>query len=432
MAQEKSKNSFLTTKLIPFFQKISAERHMVALRDGMAAAIPMIIIGSMFMIIAQFPVKGYLAFMAQTFGPHWADILQYITNASFHIMGLVAVAGISYNLAKSYKVDSFSAMIVAVGAFILTIPLKTDKAGNMWVPLKELDSSGLFIAILVGLFITDFYVWIVHKNWTIKMPASVPPAIINSFASLIPGALSLFLVWLIRLGVEATPMHSIPNVITFFLQDPLSKLSNTLPGALVAEGLVCVLWIFGIHGSNTVAGVMQPIWLSAMAQNAAALKAGHALPNIVTQQFFDNFVHMGGSGATLGLALMIAFLSKSKEYKTLGELVIGPAIFNVNEPIIFGLPIVMNYKMVIPFIAAPLTNVTTTYLAMKWGWVAKTMGVAVPWTTPPIMSGILATGHISGGVMQIINIILDTLIYYFFFKSMDNEKVKAEQALATE
>ena len=167
-----------------------------------------------------------------------------------------------------------------------------------------------------------------------------------------------------------------------------------------------------------------------MAQNAAAVQAGKALPNIVTQQFYDNFVRMGGSGATLGLAFMIAFASRSKEYKTLGKLVIGPAIFNINEPIIFGMPIVMNYKMVIPFIAAPLTNVLTTYMAMNWGLVAKTMGIMVPWTTPPIISGFLATGHISGAVMQIINIVLDGLIYYVFFRSMDRDKVLAEKNVA--
>ncbi|AXX65445.1 PTS cellobiose transporter subunit IIC [Bombilactobacillus bombi] len=426
---EKS-SDFLNTKLIPFFNKLAASRHLVALRDGMTAAVPMIIIGSVFMIIAQFPIQGYQTFMAHTFGANWATIVQYPTNASFHIMGLVAVAGISYNLAKSYKIDAFSAMIVGIGAFILTIPLKTDKAGDLWVPLKQLDSSGLFIALIVGLFITDFYVWLVHKNITIKMPDSVPPAVSNSFSSLVPGAISLLLVWVIRLAVEATPMKSIPNIITFFLETPLSHLNNTLPGALACELLICILWIFGIHGSNTVSGVMMPIWLTAMAQNATALKAGQALPNIVTEQFYDNFVHMGGSGATIGLALLIAFTSKSQEYKTLGELVVGPAIFNVNEPIIFGLPIVLNYKMIIPFIAAPLTNVTTTYLAMKWGWVAKTMGVMVPWTTPPIMSGYLATGHISGAVMQIVEIILDTLIYIVFFKSMDRDKFKQEQLAA--
>ncbi|MCI1882573.1 MAG: PTS cellobiose transporter subunit IIC [Sporolactobacillus sp.] len=430
MADNKSR--FIQDKMIPFFGKLASSRHLIALRDGMTAAVPMIIIGSIFMIIAQFPIEGYQSFMTNTFGKNWASILQYPTNASFHIMGLVAVFGIAYNLAKSYKVDAFSAAVVSAGAFMLTIPLKVDKAGAFWIPLQQFDSSGLFTAILVGLFITDFYVWLVHKNIVIKMPASVPPAVSNSFASLVPGGLALILVWFIRLAIEATPMGSIPNIITFFLSKPLGMLSNTLPGALVAEFVICLLWIFGIHGANVVSGVMMPIWLNAMNQNASAFNAGHTLPNVVTQQFFDNFIHMGGSGATLGLALMIAFMSKSAQYKTLGKLVVGPAIFNINEPIIFGLPIVMNYRMVIPFIAAPLVNVLTTYVAMSSGLVAKTMGVMVPWTTPPIISGYLATGHVSGAVMQLVNIVIDAFIYYFFFKRQDGFELNREMKLAAQ
>ncbi|WP_143797015.1 PTS transporter subunit EIIC, partial [Oenococcus oeni] len=172
--------------------------------------------------------------------------------------------------------------------------------------------------------------------------------------------------------------------------------------------------------------VMMPIWLTALNQNHAAFTAGKALPNIVTTSFFDNFVHMGGSGATIGLAMLLAFAAKSKELKTLGKLVAGPALFNINEPILFGLPIVMNYKMLVPFIVTPLINVTTTYIGMATNLVARPMGVYIPWTTPPILSGFIATGHISGSVMQIINIVLDTLMYFYFFKSMDKEKLAEE------
>lgn len=259
------------------------------------------------------------------------------------------------------------------------------------------------------------------------MPATVPPAVSNSFASLFPGALALILMWVIRMAVEASPMESIPNIINFVLQEPLSHLNNSLPGAIIVELFVCLLWFFGIHGANTVSGVMMPIWLGAMTQNANALQAGKELPNIVTQQFYDNFVHMGGSGATIGLAFMLAFLSKSKEFKTLGKLVVGPAFFNVNEPIVFGMPVVMNYKMLLPFVLAPMANVITTYTAMSTGIVAKTMGVMVPWTTPPIISGYLATGHLSGAVLQIVNIVIDGLIYYVFFKSMDRNHLAEEK-----
>ena len=425
MADNK-KGGFVQEKLVPLAGKLASSRHLIALRDGMTLAVPMIIIGSIFMIIAQFPIQSYLDFMASVFGKNWATVLQYPTNASFHIMGLIAVVGISFNLAKSYKVDPISAAIVSLGAFILTIPLKTDKAGALWLPLTQLDSAGLFTAIIVGLFITDFYVWMIHKNWTIKMPDTVPPAVSNSFAALFPGLIVLFVVWIVRLGVEATPMQSIPNIISYFLAAPLGTLSDTLPGALVAEFLVSFLWLFGIHGANVVSGVMMPIWLTALQQNQAALAAGKPLPNIVTTSFFDLFVHMGGSGATIGLAMLLAFAAKSKELKTLGKLVAGPAIFNINEPIVFGLPIVMNYKMAVPFILTPLANVVTTYVGMATGLVAKPMGVYLPWTTPPIISGFIATGHISGSVMQAINIVIDLAIYYYFFKKMDSEKLKEE------
>ncbi|WEV40234.1 PTS cellobiose transporter subunit IIC [Lactobacillus sp. ESL0684] len=421
------KSDFLNQKLIPFFAKISGARHMVALRDGMTAAVPMIIIGSVFMIIGQFPWPGYLKFMANIFGPNWANVVQYVTNASFHIMGLVAVAGISYSLAKSYKVDAFSAMIVAIAAFILTIPMQTAKDGSLLIPLKDFDSSGLFVALLVGLFVTDLYVWLVHKNLIFKMPDSVPPAVSNSFAALFPGGISLFVVWLIRIGVEATPMKSIPNVVTFFLQEPMSKVGNTLGGAIVIELVICILWIFGIHGANAISGIIDPVLYAALASNATALKAGKPIPNIVTKTFFDEFVRIGGCGATLGLVILMAFFAKSKELKALGKLAIGPSIFNINEPVVFGLPIVLNYKIILPFIFAPMANIIVTYFAMKTGLVAKTIGIYPPWTTPPILSGILATGHLSGGLMQLFSLIMDTLIYFGFFKSIDRDKLKLEK-----
>ncbi|MDF7638320.1 PTS cellobiose transporter subunit IIC [Lactobacillus sp. ESL0791] len=426
--KKKKGSSFLNEKLIPFFNKVSSARHMVALRDGMTAAVPMIIIGSIFMIIGQFPWPWYLNLMSHTFNPHWTEVVQYITNASFSIMGLIAVAGISYSLAKSYKdIDAFSAMIVAIAAYILTIPMqKVGEAGQLTIPLGQLGSAGLFTAMLVGLFVTDLYVWMMHKNLVFKMPDSVPPAVSNSFAALFPGAISLFVVWLIRIGVEATPMKSIPNVITFFLQEPMSKITNTLGGAIIIELVVCILWFCGIHGANAIAGIIDPIMYAALAANYTAFKAHQAVPNIVTKTFFDNFVRIGGCGATLGFVILMAFFAKDKEMKAIGRLSIGPAIFNINEPVIFGVPIVLNYRIAIPFVVAPVANIITTYTAMKMGWVAKTIGIYPPWTTPALLSGFLATGHISGSVMQLFNIIMDTLIYYGFFKSMDRAKLKEE------
>ena len=171
---------------------------------------------------------------------------------------------------------------------------------------------------------------------------------------------------------------------------------------------------------------MMTFWLAAMQQNAVAFAAHKALPHIVTEQFFDNFVHIGGSGATLGLAIMMIMFAKSDEYKTLAKLEIAPAFFNINEPLIFGFPVVMNPFIAIPFIVAPLLNVLITYFAMATGIVAKTIGIMVPWTTPAIISGYLATGHISGAVLQAVLIAVDSLVYVYFFKKADKRKVQAQ------
>ncbi|KRN89326.1 PTS sugar transporter subunit IIC [Ligilactobacillus ceti] len=412
-------------KVFKVVGKISSSRHMVALRDGIAQVVPLLIIGSLFMIIGQFPIKGYLDFMAKTFGSNWNLVIQQITFASFSLMGLIAVIGISYNLAKSYgDVAPLPATLISMSAFFLTIPFELKK-GAFYIPLSQMGATSLFIAILVGLFITDFYVWLVHKDLTIKMPATVPPAVSSSFTSLFPGFFCLVLVWLIRLGVSFTPIETIPGLMQFIFK-PLSAVGVSLPGALLCELLISVLWLFGVHGGNVVGGVMMAFWLQAMQQNATAFTAHKELPNIITAQFFDNFVHIGGAGATLGLALLMVLFSKSEEYKTLGRLEIVPALFNINEPIIFGTPIVLNIYLAVPFILAPIANVLITYFAMATGLCAKTIGIMVPWTTPVIISGFLSTGHISGAITQVVCLVVDALIYYYFFKVADRKNLNSD------
>ncbi|MFT8362184.1 MAG: PTS cellobiose transporter subunit IIC [Sporolactobacillus sp.] len=423
------KESFLESKVLPIAGKIASQRHLVSLRDGIMLAMPLIIIGSVFLIIANFPIAAYQNFMTGVFGKNWATVAQYPVNATFSIMGLVAAFGIAYYLAQSYKVDPLSAGIISMASFLLAIPL--DKLGD--VPLALLGSQGLFMAIIFGLGSTEIYRFFIQKNITIKMPASVPPAVSKSFSALIPGAVIVVIVWVLRMLVEQTSVGSLPNVITSVIGKPLSMVGGTYGGSLIAEFAIVFLWSFGIHGANIVGGIMAPIWYGAMDANRIAFQAHHVLPNIITQQIFDNFINLGGSGTTIALAFMIAFLSKSKQMRALGKLVVGPAIFNINEPILFGLPIVMNPLMIIPFVLTPIIVLTTTYFSMKLGWVALTAGIAVPWTTPPIISGYLATGgHISGAIIQAVNIIISFFIYYPFFRAVDKQKVFEEEKYETE
>jgi PTS system cellobiose-specific IIC component len=426
---------FMEKYFMPVAGRLAAQKHLGALRDGIALAMPMIIIGSVFLILGNLPFPHYSDWLAHTFGAQFATKLAYPVDATFNMMGLIAAFGIAYRLAEAYEIDGVTAGVISVCAFLLATPFsfpftpagaKTAIDVTGGIPVALMGSKGLFVAMLIALGSTEIYRFIVKKNIVIRMPDGVPPAVSKSFVALIPGFVVIVIVWILRLLVENTHFGSLHNIVGDLLGKPLGVLGTSLWGSLVAELLVSLLWVCGLHGANIVGGVMGPIWLGAMGDNAAAYSAHKPLPHIITQQFFDNFVHLGGSGATFGLVILFLFFAKSQQMKQLGKLAIGPGIFEINEPVTFGTPIVMNALLVIPFILAPLMNIVATYIGMDLGLVAKPNGVAVPWTTPPIISGFLATGSISGSIMQIFNLVMDFFIYMPFFMMYDKLKKKEE------
>ena len=295
-----------------------------------------------------------------------------------------------------------------------------------------MGSGGLFVAIIMSLLAIEIVNFIVKKNIVIKMPDSVPPAVSKSFAALIPGFFVIMISLMIRIAFEVSPFGNIHKVVEMVLTKPLTALGGSFFGMMGLSFITNLLWTAGIHGSNLVTGgIARPVLDTLMDQNRIALSAGQPLPNIVTTQFFDIFHNMGGSGTTFSLAIMLLFLSKSKQLKEIGKLAIGPAFFNINEPILFGLPIVMNPILIIPFILAPLVTVMVTYLAMYSGLVAKVTGVALPWTTPPFISGFLATNHWTGTAIQVVNFFITAAIYYPFFKLWDDKKLQEENGTAS-
>jgi cellobiose PTS system EIIC component len=430
-------NQMLEEKIMPIAGKIAGQRHLQALRDGIILTMPLIIIGSIFLILGFIPIDGYPEFMARTFGDAWMTKLLYPVSASFDIMALIAGFGIAYRLAEQYKVDALNAGAISVAAFILATPYFTMftpegateavQVGGV-ISMTYLGSKGLFVAMIIAVLSTEIYRYIIQKNIVIKMPDGVPPSVSKSFVALFPAFVVIAIVWILRLLIENTSFETLHNVVGKLLQEPLSVLGGSLIGALIAVFLVQLLWSTGLHGASIVGGVMGPIWLAQTDANRLALQAGQELPNVVTQQFFDIFIYLGGSGATISFAFMMLFMAKSQQSKQLGRLAIGPGIFNINEPITFGAPIVMNPLLIIPFILTPLALVITTYIGMSTGFAPKTAGVAVPWTTPPIIGGYLATGgNIRGALMQVINLLVAFAIYYPFFRMWDKQNLKVEQ-----
>lgn len=408
---------FLEKYFMPFAGRMAQQRHLQAMRDGIIASMPLLLIGSVFLMIGFLPIKA----LEEAVKPYLPNLL-IVVNATFGIMSLVVAYATAYSLAGHYKLDGLSAGVLSVSSFLMVIPLaKTGGVDTSWF-----GSKGVFVVLILAMLAVEIQRFIVNKKIIIKMPAGTPPAVARSFEALIPGLVIIVVVWGIVLSCKSMFGISFPEVINKIIAAPLLSLGGTLPATLFAIVVIHLLWSFGIHGGSIVYGIMGPIWLSFTEQNAAAAAAGQALPNVIVNQFLDAFVHLGGSGATLALVILMVVKARSKQTKTLGKAAIWPAFFNINEPIIFGMPIMMNPLLIIPFILAPLVCATTSYFAMSSGLVPK-LYILAPWTAPIIASGFITSGgSINAVLLQVVNLVIAMLIYYPFFQLWDRQKVKEE------
>ncbi|WP_042222135.1 PTS cellobiose transporter subunit IIC [Oceanobacillus manasiensis] len=409
--------AFMERYFMPVAGRLAEQRHLKAVRDGIIAVMPLLIIGSIFLIISSPPYEPWAEFMAP-----FAASLSIPVDATFGLLGLIAVFSIAYSLAKSYGMDGLSAGVLSTAAFFVATPLTEE--GN--IPLNLMGSQGLFIAILLAITTVEIFRFFEKRNIVIRMPDTVPPSVWRAFTALIPGAVIITLVWGVDLLLRSSWDLSLHGVVGAVLREPLEMLGGSFWGAMIAILLIHLLWSFGIHGISVVASVMAPIWYSLTEQNVAAQRAGEELPHIVGQPYMAIWWAVGGSGMALALTLLFLFLAKSKHLKGLGRGSIGASIFNISEPVIFGAPVVMNPLLIIPFILAPLAVGIITYFSMSIGLVGKPY-VIVPWTMPPPFSGILTTGDFRGGILMLVNIAVAMFIYFPFFKLYDKQLLKEEE-----
>ena len=417
----------LEEKLTPIAVKLEQNRYLSAVKNSFMAAMPLLIIGSFFILLAYLPINAYTEFMLNTFGVDWQRMFTIPNNISMSMMTVYVVVGMGNELAKSYGLDNMAGIFAALASFFVVTPMHAfaEEGLGIGIPLGTLGAAGLFVGILVAIIAVEIMRFTDKMGWKIKMPDSVPQNVSKSFSSLIPVALVIVFFNFVRIGFEQTSYGDVQTFIFNNLQTPLTALGSTLPATIVVLIIEGVLWSFGLHGANIVGSVMQPIWLTLTAENAAAVATGQVIPNIVNYQFYSNFVKVGGSGATFGLCLLLLFAAKSKQFRALGKLSIGPEIFTINESIIFGMPIVLNPIMIVPFLLTPLVLSIVAYFSMSTGLVPLTNGVNIPWTTPPVISGFLVSGW-RGAVLNIVQIALSAAIYFPFFKIADNLAVKQE------
>lgn len=422
---------------IPIAAKIGAIKELGAIRDGFVGIIPIIMAGAFAILINNFAWEGYQHFMTNIFGHDWKAWGGAIWNGSYAIMSLLVSFTIAYNLAKSRGKDGLAAGVVSVAVFIIFF-------NDLSKTSSYLGTNGLLLAIIVALLVGDLMCWLLgNPKLVMKMPPGVPPAVARSFASLFPAIILMVIAASIDRLFAMVSMQTIPEFIYHIIQAPLQGVVGSLGGVLVLIAVIQILWFFGLHGSNMmlpiVNGVLLPLTIDNMHRVADGLKPLY----IVNDQFLNSFVFLGGAGATITLIAAIFIVNKGRKKKSEVQLTIAgisaaPGIFNINEPIIFGMPVCLDPIYLIPFLFVPLLNALVAYFAMLWHFVPYVQ-LEVSWTLPPILSGALATNSWQGAVLSIILLVVDTLIYIPFVAIAADRDVKnmeaaiaAEQAAAEE
>lgn len=416
--------------LMPVITRLAEHKHLRAVRDGMVAILPLIIVGSFFLLLGQLPVKiisenflnhhSFLKFIIDWYNKN-ISLFLIPFRLTIKLMALFAAYTIAYNLARNYKLDGVSCGVLSMTCFVLTQkPAYIDNFKNWFLSMEFLGGPGLFTAILAAFFTVAVIGYCKSKNIGIKMPEEVPPAVSAAFNSLIPAVIIISYVWLVVhiCNIDVAKM-------IFYVFTPLIKYVDTLWAVLLITLLMHLVWLGGIHGASVAIAVFYSIWLQQVTDNAGALAMGQSLPYITSISFYQWFVWIGGSGATLGLAFLM-LKSKVGFIKQIGKLSIIPGICNINEPIIFGLPITMNPVLALPFLLAPVVNVLISYGAIALNLVNRPSSL-VPWTLPAPIGGFLATAFDWRSLVLItINIFVSLLIYLPFFR--EYEKTMLRQA----
>jgi len=433
---------FLDKKLSTPMAKLAEQRHLRAVRDGIIATLPLIIVGSFFLIIANPPLPEAWG-ITKTLKANAATIVLPF-RMTMYIMTIYACWGIGYSLARSYKLDGVTGGTLSAAAFFLTLVPKSAAAlapelmeivkGNpdllKWyqgvpqgfqMPMANMGGGGMFVGIIVSILAVEIFRFTNKSGFKISMPEQVPPSVARSFEALTPAAIIVLLIGSITYYAKFDWHGFVGKLVA-----PLVSASDTLPSVWILVLLVTFFWSFGIHGVSIVGSIARPLWLVLLEQNSTAAAAGQTLPAIAAEPFFQWFIWIGGSGCTIGLVICLAIFAKSSYAKQLGRVALVPGIFNINEPIIFGAPVVLNPTLIIPFIITPLVTGTLAWIATSVGLVSRVI-VTAPWTLPGPIGAFIATNDWRAAVLNVVCIIISVVIYYPFVKMYDKKLLQEEQ-----
>ena len=418
----------LFDKFLDYMVRFAEIKAVAALKDGFILTLPLTLAGSVFLLIANLPIGGYSDFMKGQFGADWAAPLNQVAGSTFGILAILCVLGICYKYCQSEGSDAITASLLALGSFLIvtkgSVLTKAGDVVNDVIPKGWVGGNGVITAIIVSLLVAKVFCYCDKNHIGIKMPAGVPDGVAKAFAALVPGMIvftgSAFVFFL----CQAVAGLTFPEIVFQVLQTPLQNLTDNLVAGIIIAGIQSILFWAGIHGPNIVGGVVGPILTANAIDNQHLLDAGMSLignpqAKIITIQVSDVFIKSGGCGITLGLLISAFIAARSAQMKSISKLAFIPGLFNINEPIIFGLPIVFNPYFIFPFIGVPIIAMIMTYAAIAVGFMSPFSAVQVPWTTPTVIAGFLLAGW-QGAVVQIAIVAMATAVYFPFMKIQDN------------
>lgn len=437
-------NGFMTwmeEKFVPVAAKIASWKYLVAIRDSFIAIMPITMVGSIAVLLNVF-----LRDLPRNYGaPGFADAMTPIINingnvwfGTIAILSLVFVFALGYNMAKENNANPIAGGLVSFASFIVFLPQSAKFTAEIegvkglvenwgYINVNYLGASGLFTALIVGMISSIIYVYLMNHNITIKLPDNVPPAVNKAFASIIPGFVAIYLAATVSYLVSKYTGVSLNDLIQQYIQLPLLGLSQGFFSVVLLSFLVQLFWFFGLHGHNVLAPIMDGIYQPALIENIQHYTNGgsiETLPYIWTRGSFDAYSQMGGSGVTIALIIAIFLFSKREDSKAVAKLGLSMGIFNINEPIIFGMPIVLNPLYIIPFLIISPICVTIGYVATALGIIPPVFA-AVPWVLPPGIYAFLATGgSVLAGLISLLNVFIAFLIWTPFVIMANRVKEK--------
>ncbi|MDY2630643.1 MULTISPECIES: PTS sugar transporter subunit IIC [unclassified Clostridium] len=439
--------------LLPIASKISNQKFLIALRDSFIGTMPVVMTGSIALLLNAFLVDVPGQFgntsIPQMFS-FVVDINNLIFKGSLAIVSLLFIFSLGVNIAKIYNTDYLSSGIVALSAFIIAISNSITKtiqlpnadgqvlselfkgikdiaidANNFSItvsgviPGAQINSNGYFTAMIVGFMACIIFGKLMNKNWTIKLPDTVPPAIAKPFLSIIPGFIALYSVSIFVYVFNKITGQILIDWIYKVLQTPLLGLSQSFLAVVLIAFLTQLFWFFGIHGGNVMAPIMEGLFGVTLLANMEAFQNNQSIPYLWTSVSYGSFVWYG----TLGLLIAIFWKSRNSHYKEVAKLGIAPVLFNIGEPVMYGLPTVMNPLLFIPFLLSPSLMAAVSYLATSLGWVAP-VTQNVTWVMPPVLYGFFSTGFDWRAiVLSLVNLAISIVVYLPFVKMADKEVV---------